>query len=83
VHYAIYRSTAAPYFAPAPSSWLADVTRYGILLPSQVTYPDPDAGLSVAGNTYFYVVTPVDASGAPIGSANRTGAFVFGLTPGN
>ena len=83
VHYAVYRSTTAPYFEPDPGSWLADVTRYGIPLPSQVTFPDPDADLSVAGNRYFYVVTPMNSGGVPIGSANRTGAFVFGLVPGN
>ena len=49
----------------------------------QMTFPDPDANLAVAGNSYFYVVSPMNTSGDPLGSSNRTGAFVFGLTPGN
>jgi hypothetical protein len=28
-------------------------------------------------------VVPVNADGDPLGSSNRAGAFVFGVTPGN
>jgi hypothetical protein len=79
-HYAVYRSLTAPYFAPDAGSWLDDVTPSGT--PSTVTFPDPDADLSVAGNTYFYAVVPMNASDEPMGSGNRTGAFVYGLVPG-
>jgi hypothetical protein len=79
-HYAVYRSLTAPYFTPSGDSRLpGDVTPVS----PQTTFPDPDANLAAAGNTYYYVVAPMNASGAPLGSSNRTGAFVFGLTPGN
>lgn len=79
-HYEVHRSLTAPYFAPDAGSWLADAPT------SMPAFTDDDpvngADLSVAGATYFYAVVPVNASGDPIGSSNRTGAFVFGLEPG-
>ena len=82
-HYAVYRSATAPYFAPDTGAWQADVSAPSGTPPIDVTFPDPEVDLSVAGTSSFYVVTPMNASGAPIGSSNRTGAFVYGLTPGN
>ena len=40
-----------------------------------------DADLSLAGASHFYPVVPMNASDEPMGSANRTDAFVFGLCP--
>ena len=77
-HYAVYRSLTAPYFAP-PSAG----TKLGNVPTATHSYTDPTAVLTVAGNTYYYVVAPMNASDAPIGASNRTGAFVFGLVPGN
>jgi hypothetical protein len=77
-HYAVYRSLTAPYFAP-PSAG----TKLGNVPTATHSYMDPTAVLTVAGNTYYYVVAPMNASDAPIGASNRTGAFVFGLVPGN
>ena len=82
-HYAVYRGATAPYFAPDTGTWQADVPAPSGTPPIDVTFPDPEVDLSVAGTSSFYVVTPMNASGAPIGSSNRTGAFVYGLTPGN
>lgn len=79
-HYVVYRSLTSPYFTPGANSWLAYLTPSAP--PSPVTFPDTGANLTVAGNTYFYTVTPQNASWAAIGSGNRTGAFVFGLVPG-
>ena len=45
--------------------------------------PDSTADLTVGGNKYFYLVGPVNVCGGACGSSNRTGAFVFGLVPGN
>ena len=57
------------------------------VLPATPTFTDDDpvtgADLSVAGASYFYAVVPMDASDEPIGSANRTGAFVYGLVTGS
>ena len=76
-HYEVHRSLTAPYFAPPSAGpWQADVTTV------THSYTDPTADLTGPGNTYYYVVAPVDASDAPIGASNRTGAFVFGLAPG-
>ena len=47
------------------------------------TYTDSTANLGVAPNAWYYVVAPEDSSNNPVGTSNRTGAFVFGLTPGN
>ena len=74
----MYRSLTAPYFAP-PSAG----TKLGNVPTATHSYTDPTAVLTVAGNTYYYVVAPMNASDAPIGASNRTGAFVFGLVPGN
>ena len=82
-HYAVHRSATAPYFAPDTGTWQADVPAPSGMPPIDVSFPDPEVDLSVAGTSYFYVVTPKNASGEPIGSSNRTGAFVFGLTLGN
>jgi hypothetical protein len=79
-HDAVYHSLTAPYFAPDMASRLTGVTSP---VSPQTTFADPDADLAAAGNTYYYVVAPMNASGGPLGSSNRTGAFVFGLTPGN
>jgi hypothetical protein len=78
-HYAVYRSLTAPYFAPpgAGSRLTPDVS------PASPTYTDLAADLTGAGNTYFYVVVPMNPSDEPVGASNRTGAFVFGLTPGS
>ena len=76
--YAVHRSTTAPYFTPGAASKLADVPPA-----SPTSYPDLTADLATAGNKYFYVVVPVNACSAACGSSNRTGAFVFGLVPGN
>jgi len=80
-HYAVYRSLTEPYFAPDAGSWLADVPT------ASPTFTDDDpttgADLTVAGASYFYAVAPMNASNELLGSANRTGAFVFGLVPGN
>ncbi len=80
-HYEVHRSLTEPYFAPGVASWLADVP---ISAPT-FTDDDPDTGadLSIAGASYFYAVVPMNASDEPIGSANRTGAFVYGLVPGS
>ena len=79
-HYAVYRSLTAPYFAPGVASWLADRAT------STPTFTDDNpvtgADLTKAGVSYFYAVVPVNASGEAIGSANRTGAFVYGVVPG-
>lgn len=79
-HYEVHRSLTAPYFAPDAGSWLADAPT------SMPAFTDDDPGtganLSLAGAMYFYAVVPVNASEDPIGSSNRTGAFVFGLIPG-
>ncbi len=82
-HYAVYRSATAPYFAPDTGTWRADVPAPSGTPPIDVSFPDPDVDLSEAGISSFYVVAPVNASGDPIGSSNRTGVFVFGLTPGS
>ena len=68
----------APYFAP-PSAG----TKLSNVTTAVHSYTDPTAVLTVAGNTYYYVVAPMNASDEPIGASNRTGAFVFGLVPGN
>ena len=78
-HYAVYRSTTEPYFAAGSTYLLA-----GNVTPASPTiYPDSTAVLTVGGNTYFYLVGPVNGCGSACGSSNRTGAFVFGLVPGN
>jgi len=79
-HYEVHRSLAEAHFAPDASSWLADATT----ATPAFTDDDPETGadLTAAGATYFYVVVPVNASGEPVGSSNRTAAFVFGLIPG-
>ena len=82
-HYAVYRSATAPYFAPDAGAWQADVPAPSGTPPIDVLFPDPEVDLSVAGTSYFYVVTPMNAGNEPIGSSNRTGVFVFGLTPGS
>jgi hypothetical protein len=76
-HYGVYRSTTAPYFALGPGARLGPVTS------AAHTYTDSTANLGVAPNAWYYVVAPEDSSNTPIGTSNRTGAFVFGLTPGN
>ena len=80
-HYEVYRSLTEPYFAPGLASWRADVAT------TTPTFTDNNsvtgADLTVAGASYFYAVVPMNAGDEPIGSANRTGAFVFGLVPGN
>jgi uncharacterized repeat protein (TIGR02543 family) len=80
-HYAVHRSLTAPYFAPDVTTWRADVATSAPTL----TDDDPDTGadLSVAGASYFYAVVPVNADDEPIGSANRTGAVVYGIVPGS
>ena len=76
-HYAVYRSLTAPYFAPpSAGAWQADVAT------ATHSYTDPTADLNAAGS-YYYVVAPMSSGDAPIGASNRTGAFVFGLVPGN
>ena len=75
-HYAVYRSATAPYFTPSAGTQLADLAT-GIH-----TYTDSTADLTVAGS-YYYVVASMSAGDAPIGASNRTGAFIFGLTPGS
>ena len=81
-HYAVYRSLTAPYFTASAGSKLPDdVTPSGP--PSPATFTDSTAVLTVAGNQYFYLVGPVNGCGGACGSSNRTGAFVFGLVPGN
>jgi len=78
-HYAVYRSTTEPYFTAGPANLLA-----GNVTPaSPTTYPDATAVLTAGGNKYFYLVGPVNECGAACGYSNRTGAFVFGLVPGN
>ena len=79
--YWVYRSTTEPYFTPGTAYGLADVTPSSP--PSETNYPDTDADLTVAGNKYFYLVGSVNGCGGACGSSNRTGAFVFGLVPGN
>lgn len=82
-HYEVHRSVTAPYFAPGGvESDRLDPDMIPSGTPEEMTFPDPQADLSVAGATYFYAVVPVNAGGDPIGSSNRTGAFVFGLVPG-
>jgi len=76
-HYAVYRSLSDPYFAMAPSSWLADVPT------ATPTFTDTTADLTAGGNTYFYLVAPANGSDEPIGSSNRIGVFVYGITPGD
>jgi len=76
-HYAVYRSLTAPYFAANADTWLVDVPT------SAPTHTDTTADLTEAGSMCFYLVGPVNACGGPCGASNRTGAFVFGLTPGN
>ena len=76
-HYAVYRSLTAPYFTAGAASWLIDVPT------STPTHTDLTADLTVGGNQYFYLVGPVNGCGNACGSSNRTGAFVFGLAPGN
>ena len=76
-HYAVYRSLTAPYFAAGAGSWLVDVPT------ATPTHTDTTADLTVGGNKYFYLVGPVNGCGGPCGASNRTGAFVFGLVPGN
>ena len=75
-HYAVYRSLTEPYFSPGAAYWLDDVAT------SEEAYLDEDADLSTAGGTYFYLVGPVNECGGACGSSNRTGAFVYGLLPG-
>ena len=79
--YTVYRSLTAPYFTPSVGSRLpsGDVPPVS----PQTTLTDSTAVLTVAGNTYFYLVGPVNGCGGACGSSNRTGAFVFGLVPGN
>ena len=82
-HYAVHRSLTNPYFEPGgvgSTHLLPDVTP--TTTPEDLEFPDPEADLTVAGNTYYYAVVPLDASSQPFGSYNRTGAFVFGLVPG-
>jgi phosphodiesterase/alkaline phosphatase D-like protein len=76
-HYAVYRSLTAPYFTASAASKLTDVPT------STPTHTDSTAVLTVAGNRYFYLVGPVNGCGGACGRSNRTGAFVFGLVPGN
>lgn len=77
-YYSVYRSLIEPYFAAGEASKLpGDVT------PSAPAYTDTNADLTVAGNTYFYLVGPVNECGDACGSSNRTGAFVYGLVPGD
>ena len=80
-HYEVYRSLTEPYFAPGLASWRADVAT------TTPTFTDNNsvtgADLTVAGASYFYAVVPMNAGDEPIGSANRTGAFVYGLVPGS
>ena len=78
-HYVVYRSLTAPYFAPpgAGSRLIPDVS------PASSTHTDSTADLTGAGNTYFYVVVPMNASDEPVGASNRTGVYVFGVTPGS
>ena len=80
-HYAVYRSLTAPYFVPDVTSWRADVATAAHAFPDDD--PDTGADLTVAGASYFYAVVPMNADDEPIGSANRTGAFVFGVVPGS
>ncbi len=79
-HYAIYRSETDPFFAGGPTTYLGDVTP--AVTPAAMSYPDATVDLTASGRTYFYLVVPVNASGEAIGSSNRTGVFVYGLTPG-
>jgi hypothetical protein len=76
-HYAVYRSATVPYFAP-PSAG----SKLGNVATTVHTYTDSTADLTMTGS-YTYVVASMSAGDAPIGASNRTGAFVFGLTPGN
>ena len=52
------------------------------LAPGIHSYTDSTADLTVAGS-YYYVVASMSAGDAPVGASNRTGVFVFGLTPGS
>jgi uncharacterized repeat protein (TIGR02543 family) len=78
-HYAIYRSTTDPYFTPGSGSWQANVPA------ATPAYPDSLADLTKTenGHMYFYSVGPVNGCGGACGSSNRTGAFVYDLTPGD
>ncbi len=77
-YYSVYRSLIDPYFSAGEASKLP-----GDVSPSDPAYTDTDADLTVAGNTYFYLVGPVNECGDACGSSNRTGAFVYGLIPGD
>jgi len=73
-HYAVCRSTTAPYFTPSAGTQVADLT------PDIHTYTDSTADLTQAGS--YYVVASMSASDALAGASNRTGVFVFGVVPG-
>ena len=76
-HYAVYRSTTEPYFTAGAPYWRADVTS------AAATFTDSTADLTVGGNSYYYLVGPVNGCSGVCGNSNRTGAFVFGLVPGS
>ena len=61
-----------PYFAPGTG-------------PNHASVPAPTATFSQAetpGVNYYYVVRGINSANAPSGNSNRTGKFVFALTPG-
>lgn len=65
--------SADPYFTPGTGSNHASV-------------PAPTATFSrteTPGANYYYVVLGVNSVNAPSGNSNRTGKFIFGLTPGS
>ncbi|MCX6029784.1 MAG: CAP domain-containing protein [Chloroflexi bacterium] len=79
--YDAYRSTVNPYFTPGG----ADSNLVGPIIPAPasgatVIFVD---GAVVPEGIYFYQVQAVAGDGQTIADSNRTGRFVFSLTPGS
>ena len=71
--YQVWWSSDDPYFTPGTG-------------PNNASVPAPTATFSqteIPGVNYYYVVRGVNSVNAPSGNSNRTGKFVFGLTPGS
>lgn len=73
VTYDVYRAQDDPYFEPV-SAWVTSL--------ADPNWTDPDTTvLTVPAHSTYYVVVAV-YNGLSSGPSNRTGAFVFALTPG-